>query len=216
MRNRGTLVISLALLSGLATGSWWLAEEARRSDATPKAIAHDIDYYSDKITLTRMDERGLAQYVVDSDRLVHFADDDSAELTQVHMVGKKPDRPEMRVRADRGKTTGDGQEVRLFGNVMMKRAATDGTPELVAKGPYLLVLPEREIASSDQPIEVTQAGSRIIANGMQYDNGFRTLGLDGGKGGRVHAVIEPRSAHPARGARDNPSNLPPVAPPKAQ
>ena len=212
MRNRGTLVISLALLGGLAVGSWWLAEEARRSDATPKIIAHDIDYYADKIALTRMDERGLAQYVIDSDRLVHFADDDSGELTQVSMVGKKPDRPEMWVRADRGKTTSDGQEVRLFGNVVMRRAAVAGTPELIAKGPYLLVLPEREIASSDQPIEVTQAGSRITANGMQYDNGFRTLGLDGGKGGRVHAVIEPRGA---REARDNPPN-PPVAPPRTK
>lgn len=205
MRNRGTAFVSLALLGGLAAGSWWLAEEARRSDTTPKAIAHDIDYYADKITLTRMDERGLAQYVIDSDRLVHFADDDSGEMTRLRMVGMKPDRPEMRVRADRGKTTGDGQEVRLFGNVVLRRAATAGTPELVAKGPYLLVLPEREIASTDQPIEVTQGGSRITANGMQYDNGYRTLSLDGGKGGRVHAVIEPRDAR-----------HPPVAPPKAK
>ena len=180
MRNRGTLFISLSLLGGLAAGSWWLAEQARRSDTIPKAIAHDIDYYADRITLTRMDERGLPQYVIDSDRLVHFADDDSGELTQLRMLGKKAERPEMRVRADRGKTSSDGQEVRLFGNVVMRRAAAQGTPELIARGPYLLVLPEREIASTDQPIEVTQAGSRITANAMQYDNGLRTMGLDGG------------------------------------
>ena len=203
MRERGTLVLSLALLGGLAVGSWWLAEEARRSDATQKKLAHDIDYYADKITLTRMDEKGLAQYTIEADHMVHFADDDSGELTRPRLVGVKADRPEMRIHADLGKTTGDGQEVRLFGNVEMRRAAAPGLPELVATGPYLMVLPEQEIARTDQPFVVTQAGSRITAHGMQYDNGYRTLNMDGGKGGRVHAVIESRGTR--NSARDSAS-----------
>jgi lipopolysaccharide export system protein LptC len=200
MRDRSTLVVSLVLLGGLAVGSYWLAEQARLSDTSPKKQGHDIDYTAKDITLTRMDETGRAQYVIDAQKLVHFADDDSGELTQPRLAGAKADRPEMRVRADLGKTTSEGEEVRLYGNVVLVRAPWKGAPELVAKGPYMLALPEQEILNTDQAVDVTQGGSHVAANGMQYDNGYRKLQLEGGKGGRVRAVIEPRSAREARSA----------------
>ena len=198
MRERGTLVLSLALLSGLAVGSYWLAEQARLSDAAPKSHGHDIDYTASDITLTRMDDTGRAQYVIDAKKLIHYSDDDSGELTQPRLAGAKAGRPEMRVRADLGKTASGGEEIRLYGNVVLTRAPWKGAPELVARSPYMLALPEQEILRTDQPVDVRQGGSRVTANGMQYDNGYRQLQLDGGKGGRVHAVIEPRSAREAR------------------
>lgn len=194
MRERGTLVVSVALIGALAVGSYWLAQQARLSDAVARPVGHDVDYTASGITLTRMDERGIAQYVIDASKLVHYVDDDSGELTEPRLVGAKADRPEMRVRADLGKTTGDGEEVRLYGNVVLRRQPWKGAQELVATGPYMLVQPDRELLSSDQPVDVTQGGSRINANAMQYDNGHRTIQLDGGAGGRVHAVIEARSA----------------------
>ena len=194
MRDRGTLVLSVLLIGGLAVGSYWLAQQARLSDVVPRKVGHDVDYTATGITLTRMDERGVAQYVVDAARLVHYADDDTGELTQPRLVGAKADRPEMRVRADLGKTTGDGEEIRLYGNVVLRRQPWKAAQELVATGPYMLAYPDRELLSSDQPVEVTQGGSQVNANAMQYDNGHRLLQLDGGPGGRIRAVIEARSA----------------------
>ena len=208
MRDRGTLILSLGLLTGLAIGSYWLAEQARLSDPTVRPKGHDIDYTASGITLTRMDEKGRAQYVIDAKQLVHYVDDDSGELTEPRLVGAKSERPEMRVRADRGKTLADGQQVELFGNVVMKRAPWAGSAELVARGPYMLALPEQEILKTDRPVDVVQGGSHVTANGMQYDNGYRRIELDGGKSGRIRNVIEARSA---RNARE--SGTGPVAPP---
>lgn len=198
MRERGTLVLSVALLGGLAVGSYWFAQQARLSDVPARKPGHDVDYRAEGIALTRMDETGRAQYVIDAAKLIHYADDDSGELTQPRLVGAKVDRPEMRVRADLGKTTRDGEEVRLYGNVVLVRQPWKGAPELVARGPYMLALPDREILESDQPIDVVQGGSRVTANGMQYDNGARSLHLEGGQGGRVRAVLEPRTARAGR------------------
>lgn len=192
MRDRGTLILSVLLTGGLAVGSYWLAQQARLSDPVTRQLGHDIDYTADQITLTRMDETGRAQYVVDATKLIHFADDDSAELTRPKMVGAKIGRPEMRVRADLGKTTSEGQEVRLYGNVVLVRQPWKGAPELVAKSAYMLAFPEREVVSTDQTIDVTQGGSQVTANAMQYDNGTQKLQLDGGKGGRIREILEPR------------------------
>lgn len=208
MRDRGTLVLSVVLIGGLAIGSYWLAQQARLSDPVARQPGHDIDYTADQITLTRMDETGRAQYVVDATKLIHFADDDSAELTRPKMIGAKIGRPEMRVRADLGKTTSEGQEVRLYGNVVLVRQPWKGAPELVAKGPYMLAFPEREVVTTDQPIDVVQGGSRVDANAMQYDNGTQALQLDGGKGGRIREIIEPRRS------RSSPAGTPASAPPK--
>lgn len=194
MRERGTLVLSVVLLGGLAVGSYWFAQQARLTDVPTRALGHDVDYVADDITLTRMDETGRAQYVVDAKSLVHYADDDSADLTQPRLAGAKAGRPEMRVRADLGKTTRDGEEVQLYGDVVLVRQPWQAAEELTAKGPYMLVLPERELLSTDRSIDVVQGGSRVTANGMQYDNGTRRLQLDGGQGGRVRAVIAPRGA----------------------
>ena len=209
MRERGTLVLSVLLIGGLAAGSYWFAQQARLSDVVPRKLGHDVDYTASGVTLTRMDESGRAQYVVDAARLVHYVDDDSGELSQPRFVGAKRDRPEMRVRADRGTTTRDGEEVRLYGDVVLVRQPWKSSAELIAKGPYMLAYPERELLSSDQPIDIVQGGSRIAANGMHYDNGARTLQFEGGKDGRIRNVIE------ARGARTVARPGTPVAPPES-
>jgi lipopolysaccharide export system protein LptC len=196
VRERGTLLLSVVLLGGLAAGSYWLAEQARLGDVATRKLGHDIDYTADDITLTRMDESGRAQYVVDAKKLVHYFDDDSGELTLPHMVGAKADRPEMRVRADRGVATNDTQEVRLYGNVILTRQPWRNAAQLIAKAPYMLVYPEREALSTDQAVHIVQGGSTIDANGMQYDNGTRQIQFGSG-GGRVRNVIEPRGSKQA-------------------
>ena len=198
MRERGTLVVSLALLAGLATGSYWFAERARLSDPTTRTLGHEIDYTAGNITMTRMDATGRGQYTIDADHLVHYADDDTGEFTQPRVVGARADRPQMHVRADRGTTTSDGEEVRLYDNVVFNRAAWRGAAPMVAKGPYMLLNPELETLTTDQPIDVVQGGSHVTANRMHYDNAVRRLEYDGGgNGGRTRTVMEPRAARPS-------------------
>jgi len=194
MGERGTLIVSLALLAGLAAGSYWFAERARQTDVTTRELGHEVDYTAANITMTRMDETGKGQYTIDADRLVHYVDDDTGEFTRPRVVGARADRPQMRVRADRGTTTSDGEELRLYGNVVFNRAAWRGAAPLEAKGPYMLVNPELETLTTDRSVDIVQGGSRVTANGMKYDNAVRHLALDGGgNGGRIRHVIEPRA-----------------------
>ena len=194
MRDRGTLVLSVLLCSGLAIGSYWVAQKARLSDVVTRQVGHDIDYTADEITLTRMDATGRALYTIDATKLIHFADDDSGELTQPRLVGAKLNRPEMRVRADLGKTTTTGEEVRLYGNVVVTRQPWNGVAAMVAKSAYLLAYPDREVVETDRPVEIVRGGSRVDAQSMYYDNTTQQVAFEGGPGGRVREVLEPHIA----------------------
>src|SRR5271170_7301499 len=105
MRERGTLISSLVLLGSLAAGSYWLAVRARLGDAQARPRAHEIDYFAENFTLTRMDDKGSALYAVASQKMSHYADDDSTVLDQPEITSVRPNQPTVHMRADRGNVT---------------------------------------------------------------------------------------------------------------
>ncbi len=196
MRERGTLALSALLCGALAIGSYWVAQQARLSDIPSRKLGHDVDYTADDITLTRMDTTGRAEYTIDAKKLVHYFDDDTGELTQPRMEGAKANRPEMRVRADLGRTTSDGDQVRLYGDVVVTRDPWRGAPAMVARSAYMLAYPDREIVETDKPISVQRGGSSLDAGSMHYDNATQRLKADSGDAGRTRTVIEPHGSRP--------------------
>ncbi len=195
MKERSTLVLSLALLGGLAAGSYWLAEQARLGDAAQRARRHEPDYFVDRFALTRMDENGRGRYSISADRVVHYPDDDSTEMTQPRLVSLAAERARVSMRAERGHISSDGVEVLLSGNVEIHRAPSGKDAETTLRSPSLLVLPEQDIARTSEPVEMLRGGSRMAARGLEFDNGKRLTQLNPQHlaGARVHATFEPKS-----------------------
>jgi lipopolysaccharide export system protein LptC len=191
MRDRGTLVGSLILLSSLAAGSYWLAERARLSDPVARRAGHQIDYFAENFTLTRMDDKGTALYSLASVRMSHFADDDSTVLNKPQITSARPDSPTVHMQADTGNVTSDAEQVTLTGNVRITRAASADNPELRATGNYLLVLPEQDIAKSDEPFEIQHGGSHIWSQTLVFNNTNRTIKMNENVRARGEAIFEP-------------------------
>jgi lipopolysaccharide export system protein LptC len=183
----------VTLCGGLAFGSYWLAQQARLTDVASRVLGHEVDYTASDITLTRMDKTGRALYTIDAKSLVHYYDDDSGDLAEPHVIGSKADRPEMRLRANRGHTTTDGQEIRLYGNVVLDRNAWRNSPPMNARSEYMLAYPDREVVSTDQPVDITRGGSSIKASAMQYDNATQRADFQSSPSTRYHEVIAPRA-----------------------
>ena len=194
MRERSTLVLSLALLGALAAGSYWLAEQARLSDVAARARQHEPDYYVDRFALTRMDQTGHGRYTLHAERVLHFPDDDSTQLSQPRLVSLAPDRPRVNLRADLAQVSSDGVEVQLIGAVELRRAASDGGPPFVLRTPRLLVLPEEDKARTDQAVAMEHGATRIAGRGLEFDNGRRRVELNPKQvaGVRVTSSFAPR------------------------
>ena len=191
MRDRATLITSLVLLSGLAAASYWLAERARSGDVKRDQTGHVPDYFVERFSQVRLDEKGLPQYSVDSQRMTHFLDDDSTALEKPVFVSHKPDRPVVNIHADTGRLSTDGEQVHLYGNVEVRRSASADAPEFLAQTSYLLILPEEDRARTDKPVTANEGASRIVAQSMEYDNGYRNIKFNGLAHGRGQATLEP-------------------------
>ena len=124
MNTRITNLLPIILMLFLAALTLWLRitmEEPGTSGKGPHR--HDPDAIIDNLTVTRLDDRGVAQYKLTANRMLHFGDDDTTELTAPQVV-KLGDGPTVTVTAERGTVTRDGDEAFFHGNVLVVRAAT--------------------------------------------------------------------------------------------
>ncbi len=192
MRDRTTLLTTLVLVGGLAAASYWLAEQARRNDSTQSHAGHEVDFYAEHFSMQRMNENGITQYSIQAKRMDHYADDDSSTLDQPIMVAQKPGRPILTVNANRGLMTSDAEDVHLYGQVKIKRAATPIAAEMTAHSEYFLAQTELDRLSTNLPVQIIQGRSVINALSMQYDNGYQTLKLNEQVKGRGKALLVPR------------------------
>jgi LPS export ABC transporter protein LptC len=111
-------------------------------------------------------------------------------LLQPRITSDRPNNPTVHMQADTGNVTSDAERVFLVGNVKITRAASTDNPELRATGKSLVVLPEQDIAQSDEPFEVQHGGSHIWSQTMLFNNTDRTIKMNDNVHARGEAIFE--------------------------
>jgi lipopolysaccharide export system protein LptC len=177
VKSRISNLLPIVLMLFLAALTLWLRitmeSPAGSGDGHPR---HDPDAIIDNFTVTRLDEQGVAQNSLTADRMVHFADDDVAELTAPRVI-KRGEGPVVTITAQRGTVTGNGEEAVFLGNVLVVRAATAEREELQVSTEYLHVLANKNIARTDQAVTITEGRSVLSGIGMEFDENARQLAL---------------------------------------
>ena len=170
MRIRASNLLPLMLMFFLGALTLWLriTMETPASGSSDGHHRHDPDAIIDDFTVTRLDEQGVAHYTLTANRMVHFADDDSTEISAPRVV-KRGDGPTVTITAERGTVTRDGEEAFFHGNVLVVRAATPEREELRVRTDYLHVLAEKNFARTDKAVTITEGRSVLSGVGMEFD-----------------------------------------------
>ena len=178
MKTRTNTLFSLALAAGLAALTMWLERMVQApAGGQPNALEHDPDFIVERFTATSLDKTGRPESRLTARRMTHYPDDETTELEEPRLVQFREQGPPVRISAERGTVTKDGDEVRLYGNVLVVREGTKGRPELQMETTFLQVLPKQDIARTPEAVVITEGASRLTGVGMDYNTKTRQFEL---------------------------------------
>ena len=182
--------LPLTIAALLALGTWWLADQQRRSYTEPTPTSPtNPDFIVEQANMARIGADGVAETLVSADRLVHYAQDDRSVLDNPRVLQTRPDQPPITVTARSGVSVRQAEEVQLMGDVHLTRAATPDAPSLDIRTERLTLRPDDAQAFTDAPVRIVQGDSVLTGVGMDFDNSFRTLEVRE----RVRAQFQPQS-----------------------
>jgi lipopolysaccharide export system protein LptC len=172
-----TRLFPLGVMVALALLTFYLERAVREDDAPPAARRHDPDYYVVNFTTTTYNSEGSVESIMSAARMMHYPDDDTTELFAPRMVHSKPREPRYSVRAERGQLSRDGDEIFLYGDVVLVRDASPERPEARMTTEFLHVLRDRSLARTDREVKIVEGSVSLTGRGMEYNNASRELVL---------------------------------------
>ncbi len=185
MKFSSANLLPLLLLTLLAALTFWLDRATQidtgRQDGHDR---HDPDFIVNNFTVRRFNLAGALEQVLTAKKMLHYADDDSTEVSAPTMIYYGGDR-QTQVTARQALLTDKGKEVLLTGDVRLVRAATANDPELVVTTSEMKVYPDEKLASSNVPVTIVQGQSVITGGGLEVDDKTQVFKLTG----RAHGII---------------------------
>jgi len=177
MKFSTTRLFPLGLMLALALLTFYLERTVREDDSPPAARRHDPDYYVAKFTTTTYNREGAVETVMSAQRMVHYPDDDTTELFEPRVMQAKPQQPRYTVRAERGQLSRDGDEIFLYGSVLLVREAAADRPEARMTTDFLHILRDRGLVRTDREVKIVEGVNSLFGRGMEYNNESRELVL---------------------------------------
>lgn len=170
MKLRTQNLFPVAILTLLAGLTFWL-ERAAQIEVTPGdgKNRHDPDYMVEKFNVRRFGTEGRLQNTLSAQKMIHYPDDDTTELTEPRMSYVGSPQP-THLSASQGLVGPDAEEITLVKDVRVVREATAEDPELVFVTSTLTLFPDDEVARTTAPVVITQGASVVRGVGLEADN----------------------------------------------
>ena len=166
------------LLLLLAILTWWLDAKVRSPQNLAGAATGDApDFYIEGFNAVRMNPDGTRRYELTGTRLVHYADKDSSLLSSPTLLYHDYERAPLTISADTAELESGGENVYFRGNVRIDRPPFDFNPRLGVATSYLHVIPDQEIAKTDQAVTMVDGNSTVRSVGLEFDNTIRSIKL---------------------------------------
>ena len=192
MRLSTTRLFPLLLMLALAALTFWLERTVREEEgAHPSLRRHDPDYIVDNLNHTRFNAQGAVESTLVATKMLHYPDDETTDLVAPRVVQTKPGEPRVTVTADRGALSQDGEEVFLYGNVLLVREGGADRPETRMRTSFLHVVSAQSVVRTDRDVLVTEEDRVLSGRGMEYRNDSQELFLRERVRGRYEPKLRP-------------------------
>ena len=180
----------LLLILALAGLTFWLERTVREEEgAHPSNRRHDPDFVIDNLKHTRFNAQGLVESTLAAAKMLHYPDDDSTDLVAPRVVQTKPNEPRVTLTADRGSLSQDGEEVFLYGDVLVVREGGPERSETRMRTSFMHMVRAHSVMRTDRDVVITEETRVLSGRGMEYHNDTKELFLRE----RVRGKFEPKT-----------------------
>jgi lipopolysaccharide export system protein LptC len=178
MRDRLALWFPATLLVMLAMLSFWLDRTVQpplpKNDGSSR---HDPDYIVENFTATRMGKDGLPLHTLNAAKMIHYPDDDSTHLDRPHFTRFTSGMAPIHIQSAKGLLSKDGEHAHFTGSVVVTREAFDGKSAMTLTTNYLHVIPDKDLAQTDRPVNIRDAHTNVDAIGLELNNKTHVMKL---------------------------------------
>lgn len=195
--ERVLLYLPLIFMGSLALGTYWLVRTSPSMQGTvgPSAAPQGPDYSLQGFVMRSFDAQGKLRTEVAGDQATHSPDNKTIAIDNIRIQSIDSAGRVSTASARQGVTDDAQTQVELQGQALVVREAfTDAKGQAQERAEYrseyLLAHLKNEIVSSNQPVQLLRSGGdTFTADALHYDNGSRTLQLQG----RVRGTLVPRT-----------------------
>ncbi len=188
MRKWSSALLPLSILLVLVALTTWLRYITEfpevRNDGRNR---HDPDYIISDVRGRKLDATGNLLYILTADEIRHYPDDDTTDLLKPTLIYLDPKRPPVSIHSVHGHASSQAEQVDLWEQVEIRRAATAKDGPLVATMSELTVLTNEERAFTRSRVLITQTNSWVQGVGMQVNNKLRTYLLESAVTGQIES-----------------------------
>jgi lipopolysaccharide export system protein LptC len=194
MNDRPGLWFPLVLLAALAGLTTWLDFEVR-SAMTEAALRdrHTPDIILHNFITQQIGRGGAVETTVQARAMRRFMDDGSSEFDLPKFEYRNAKGMVVNIRADHGHASGDQQTLEFDGQVTLHQTAK-GKAQVLLETTYLKVLPQQNVASTDRPFRLSDAGTLVTGVGLDSDFSDQTLRIRS----KVKVTFRPSHQHAAQ------------------
>ena len=186
--------LPVMLMALLALGTWWLVKNTvpPTDDLPAMAPRHEPDYEMHHFSVQRYTPGGSLEAQIEGETLRHYPDTDTLEIDNVRLRAIDEEKRTTVATARHAVANGEVTEVRLMGHAEVVREATATEEPIYFRSEFLHAFLETERVLSDKPVVVTQGGTEVRADGMEYTHADGVIRFTG----RSRAEFDPRPSRP--------------------
>jgi lipopolysaccharide export system protein LptC len=194
--------LPLVLMALVAAGSWWLVKNTPLLGGPVETAParHDPDYTMRNFELNRMGPDGRLRLRVEGQALRHFPDTDTLEIDEARVRAFGPDGRLIVATAKRAVSNGDGSEMQLIGDVLVRSfdasMPESGTPKLTVSGDFLQAESQGQVLKSHLPVHIVMPGSDMRVPNFEYQHLAGKLSFGGQARGQFINRARPAAPSP--------------------
>lgn len=166
--------LPLLLMALLATGTWWLVKNTPLlgEPGEPAPARHVPDYRMANFEIQRIGADGRLNVQIAGAELRHYPDTDTIEIDQVRVRAVAPDGSLAIAQARLALSNGDGSDLQLQGDVVLRRlppgSGENAPAQMEVRGEFLQALSNSEVLRSHQPVTIRQGNTTLTTSNFEY------------------------------------------------